>query len=364
MNDKDIQLVDRVLQHGNIIEHRNLQLVKTSRLETSSCIPLELINGKNKREINEPFEELLQYLRTDLERPDEKDLPYDLRLTQYEPPYLTSCVEDIIYDRDTTLVSLIPKQKSLKEFLKTHIRANKITISNNTSFIELIDNIIGQPCNSLSCIGKCCPVKDHRVWAINAKSAVYNKTRVCFARLLPQRLYDGLRMSSETSVGTINRYLQDVYAILIEMEPKGACLVCSMIKQKLDHKAFNKRISLTQFNDFNKGEQLRDIFPHLMMHSSEDDKTDCDLTRSTNDTISPFVFDETNNDQRPRRKRKVDHLTTATINAGDDNTGLYDSFGFKRPKQPQLNLLDGLEIRLFENDQYGIKHQNIDKVYM
>ena len=353
MEKDDIELANEALRKGNVMEHRNLEMVKTSKSdEPCSCIPLELVNGRSYAEINDPFLELYGYLHTDLECSDDKDIPYELSLAQYKQDSSTDCgdIEDIMYDKETTMYSLIPMQNRLKTDLKASITQHRLPIINHAdTYQNLVDRLIGQPCDRISCLGKTIMVKDCRRSSSTLEgTTLIRKDRIPFARAFPPRVYDGRKHTLETTTNEVIQYLHDTYAILSKLNERGPCLVCAILEQKVDHRQFNQRFTLSHFNDFNKGEHIKDFFPNLLLSET------CNEERNTEE-------EEDNDNYEDYSSSASSYEESFGKNKNENN---YDSFGWPQHKSPGMNLLDNLKIYWYDNDHYGLGHKDLKGIYV
>lgn len=335
MEGDQIKNLQKYLDLGNVIEHKNQHLVKVTAKETNNiCTTLELVNGKNSKEMNECFHELISYLKMELGLTEDHDIPFELSPMQYFEE-TTNDVEDLTYSLDTILQALIPYQKHLKTKILTLLNRSNIQIVNSKIPDKvLIESIIGTPCNVINCIGKCIKVQDCRKSA--SKDGVdYLTTKIQFPRILPPRIYDGIKLNEgkEDSVNDIVKYLEDVFSILSEVTTNGPCLYCAIFNQETSHNPFNERFLLLGLNDFDKNKYILKFFSNLNLvdfnskiqtEDTEEDEED------TEDESYPFVFHTQSSNKRCKYSK---------------------------------NVIDNLTICVFDNDEYGVKYKN-SKIYL
>ena len=355
MDTDQLRTVQRCLDIGNAIEHKNQKLVKLSD-GSGTCVSLELVNGQKSEDLNDCFKELQTYLRDELEASDEKNIPYELSPVQYDEDS-SNDINDISYSFQTALRTLVPGQRLLKSKIinmLNRFNTKIINATDNRTEMEIIESTVGVPCFMTNCIGKCIKIKDCARRSPR-EGASYFTERISFPRLLPPKVYECLEIRDDDDkyVERAQRYLDEVLPILASLQPTGPCLYCAIFKQKTDHNPLSERITLLGITDFDRNKYMLKFFTNFDV---------ADIRKNTR-------IDESIDNSEEEDDDDYDDDDDEENEYDDDNLKCFVSYeksikpskrNADRKSSCSSSLLDKLTFHRFDNEEYGLKHENLD----
>ena len=388
MTPAEAAFTNRLMHIGNCFEVGNFGLVRVGKDNDSGpSIPLDLSNGKTRKQMNESFDELREAAKMFLER-EQSDVCYELSLVEYTKErdgnegIGSDDVQDLMYDKSVVLQSIIPHQLTLKRKMLNLVRRHNFKTwgPQQTNVVSLIKSQIGTFCSSPNCLGQCVPVEDCRESLPSHDGVIYLTERMRFAAVFPPRIYDVLKFKSKEPMPKIEQYVCDTVACLSELKTTGYCIFCVVFNQKTNAKPPTRKYHLFNVDDFNKNKYITKLFSNCNFYelknvssssgsgnnsSSSDDSYDM----NDDENFMEHDYSKRNDDDDDNYCDFNDEENEEDENSSEDEEDEEDfSFPIKSMEKPSdfpnrnpnsKNILDHLTLCSYNNGEYGAKYRGI-----